>query len=109
MVPRLQAPPSRGVQTLTAVNRFERSYIVEKSSGFRLERDEASGEAPEAAVKALAEGLETGHGGANLTAVHSTGGQSSGGKFHGESWLDFNMLQSGHVPDRANYDVIAAD
>jgi hypothetical protein len=70
---------------------------------------EASGESPDASVRILAEGLEAGHGGANLTAVHATGKATSGSKFHNDAWLDFNMLQSGHNKDFANYNLIAAD
>ena len=70
---------------------------------------EASGESPDASVRILAEGLAAGHGGNNLMGVHPTGNQSSGSRFHNETWLDFNMLQSGHVLDFANYDLITAD
>ena len=41
---------------------------------------------------------------------HPQGGSSSSKWFHGDQWLDFNMLQSGHgAKDIANYKMIAAD
>jgi hypothetical protein len=40
---------------------------------------------------------------------HPSGGHSSAEYWHDEPWLDFNMLQSGHVRNRANYQMIAAD
>lgn len=47
-------------------------------------------------IRAMAEGLEKGHGGANLMTYHPMGGSSSAKWFHKDEWLDFNMVQSGH-------------
>jgi hypothetical protein len=62
-----------------------------------------------AIIRAMASGLKTGDGGRHLMTYHPMGGKSSADFFHGEGWLAFNMLQSGHDYDRANYDRIAAD
>jgi hypothetical protein len=41
---------------------------------------------------------------------HPQGGRSSAEWFHNDSWLDFNMLQSGHGKfDNDNYDKVSAD
>lgn len=49
-----------------------------------------------AIIRAMAQGLREGDGGRHLITFHPFGGKSSAEDFHGESWLDFNMLQSGH-------------
>jgi hypothetical protein len=46
--------------------------------------------------RALAAGLKDGDGGAHLMTYHPMGGSSTSGALHAESWLDFNMIQSGH-------------
>ena len=46
----------------------------------------------------------------HLMTFHPRGSSSSSNWFHNDSWLDFNMIQSGHYAyDIANYDEIAAD
>ncbi|MBT8459978.1 MAG: glycoside hydrolase family 140 protein, partial [Boseongicola sp.] len=46
----------------------------------------------------------------HLMTFHPSGSRSSSDWFHNDSWLDFNMIQSGHYAyDIANYDEIAAD
>jgi hypothetical protein len=58
----------------------------------------------------LAGGLRKGDGGAHLITFHPMGGRSSAEWFHGEPWLDFNMLQSGHgSKEFRNYEMIARD
>ncbi len=60
--------------------------------------------------RAMAEGLRAGDAGEHLITYHPMGGQSSSERLHGEEWLDFNMLQSGHhAKDVPNYDMIARD
>jgi hypothetical protein len=60
-------------------------------------------------IRAMAEGLREGDGGAHLITYHPSAGASSQW-FHGEPWLDFNMIQSGHgYRDAANWRRIAAD
>jgi hypothetical protein len=50
--------------------------------------------------RALARGLRRGDGGAHLITLHPPGGgRGSAAWFHGEDWLDFNMLQNGHGGD----------
>jgi hypothetical protein len=48
------------------------------------------------AFRNLAAGLRAGDGGRHLITFHPQGGHSSSEDFHAESWLDFNMIQSGH-------------
>lgn len=48
---------------------------------------------------AMAEGLRLGHGGRQLMSIHPGAPASSAPEFHQEPWLDFNMLQSGHMDD----------
>jgi hypothetical protein len=61
-------------------------------------------------MRAMAEGLHAGDGGAHLRSFHPWGGASSSQWLHDEPWLDFNMLQSGHTSRRLdNHRMIAAD
>ena len=60
-------------------------------------------------VAAMALGLKDGDGGRHLISYHPTGQYSSGSYFHNESWLDFNMIQTGHTRDRDNYNSIAVE
>lgn len=62
--------------------------------------------------RALAEGIKQGEAGAppHLMTFHPVGGQSSSLWMHGEPWLDFNLLQSGHARvDESSYDMVRAD
>ncbi|TVR45328.1 MAG: DUF4038 domain-containing protein [Puniceicoccaceae bacterium] len=60
-------------------------------------------------VRAMAEGLREGDGGAHLMTFHPPGGNSSSTFVQGEAWLDFHMIQSGHSRAKANYEMIASD
>jgi len=51
-----------------------------------------------AVFNSLAAGLRDQHKGAQLMTIHPAGLTSSK-HFHREPWLDFNMLQSGHIDD----------
>jgi hypothetical protein len=62
-----------------------------------------------AIIRAMAAGLREGDGGAHLASFHPRGGHSSAEYWHEDAWLDFNMLQSGHVRNRDNYHRVAAD
>jgi Protein of unknown function (DUF4038)/Putative collagen-binding domain of a collagenase len=62
-----------------------------------------------ALIRAMAEGLKAGDGGAHLMTYHPSGGSSSSQWLHDEPWLDFNMLQSGHRHDRDCYAMISRD
>lgn len=58
----------------------------------------------------MAEGLRRGDGGEHLITYHPMGGQSSSQWLHGEEWLDFNMLQSGHhARNIPNYEMVERD
>jgi hypothetical protein len=48
---------------------------------------------------AMAKGLRTGYGGRQLMSIHPGILRTSAVEFHLEPWLDFNMLQSGHLDD----------
>ncbi|MPZ20659.1 MAG: DUF4038 domain-containing protein [Luteitalea sp.] len=50
-------------------------------------------------VRAMAQGLRAGDGGAHLITFHPPGGTGSSTWFHDEPWLDFNMRQNGHVTE----------
>jgi hypothetical protein len=56
-----------------------------------------------AIIRAMAEGLREGDGGRHLISFHPPGGQASAAYFHDEDWLDFNMVQSGHTRNTANW------
>jgi len=63
-------------------------------------------------IRAMAQGLTAGDGGAHLRTFHPPGGAGSSQWFHNEGWLDFNMRQNGHADEftgrysstRADYD-----
>jgi len=60
--------------------------------------------------RAMAKGIAEGDGGNHRMTYHPQGGQTSAKWFHEDSWLDFNMLQSGHSHfDLPNYEKVAAD
>lgn len=68
------------------------------------------GEGHLAIVRAMAEGIRAGDGGAHLMTYHPAGENSSSTWFHDDRWLDFNMFQSGHrVRDGANYEMTGRD
>jgi hypothetical protein len=57
-----------------------------------------------AIIRAMAEGLREGDGGKHLMTYHPMGGSDSARWFHQETWLTFNMFQSGHsARDLPNY------
>lgn len=64
----------------------------------------------ESVWRAMARGIKQGDGGRHLMTYHPQGGRSSAEWFHNDSWLDFNMLQSGHGRfDNDNYNKITKD
>ncbi len=60
-------------------------------------------------IRAMADGLARGDEGRHLMTFHPNGGATSAQFFPDDSWLDFQMLQSGHDRDTPNHDRIAAD
>ncbi len=60
-------------------------------------------EAQRSVINAAARGLAEGHGHTQLMTIHPCRAYTSSCDFHQESWLDFNMLQSGHEIDREAY------
>jgi hypothetical protein len=67
-------------------------------------------EAHRQVVRAMAEGLRRGDGGAHLVTFHPPGGNGSSIWFHDEDWLDFNMRQNGHAVEfTGRYDQTRAD
>lgn len=64
----------------------------------------------EAVWRAMASGIREGDGGRHLMTFHPNGGNSSSAVLHGEAWLDFNMIQTGHAAkDLPNYEDVARD
>lgn len=63
-----------------------------------------------AIIRAMAEGIEKGDGGRHLKTYHPMGGRASSEFFHSDTWLDFNMYQSGHGElNNQNYKKTLAD
>ncbi len=61
-------------------------------------------------IRAMANGLRKGDGGAHLMTFHPPGGNSSADPFHDDPWLDFNMRQNGHVAEYGSrYDLTRQD
>ena len=62
-------------------------------------------DAHRAIIRAMAEGLRKGDGGAHLITFHPKGTHNSATYWPDELWLDFHMFQSGHsnAKDKANY------
>jgi hypothetical protein len=56
-----------------------------------------------AVLMAVGEGLRNAHGGRQLMTIHPGAARTSSADFHNAAWLDFNMLQSGHVIDAEAY------
>jgi len=63
----------------------------------------------EAVWREMAAGLAAGDGGGHLMTYHPRGQQASSTWLHDESWLSFNMIQSGHRRAMPNHAMIAAD
>lgn len=59
--------------------------------------------------RAMAAGISEGDSGRNLKTYHPRGLLTSSAWFHREAWLDFNMIQSGHVILNRGYEMIASD
>ena len=60
-------------------------------------------------IRAMAVGLKKGDGGRHLMTFHPPGAHSSAQWFHDDNWLSFNMRQTGHGYNHANYKAIAED
>ncbi len=57
----------------------------------------------------MALGLREIHQGSQLASFHPAGFAHSSTHLHEESWLDFNMIQSGHARNSPNWDLISHD
>jgi hypothetical protein len=66
-------------------------------------------DAHKAIIRAMAEGVRKGDNGRNLITYHPQGGATSSAWFHDDTWLDFNMQQTGHNTDLPVADRIAKD
>ncbi|MCX8130568.1 MAG: glycoside hydrolase family 140 protein [Clostridia bacterium] len=61
-------------------------------------------------VRAMAEGIKLGDEGNHIMTFHPAGDTSSSKYVHNESWIDFNMIQSGHhALDIDNYNKVKVD
>ncbi len=84
-------------------NRYRDAALVWVTGGDRpIETD-----AHRAIIEAMAAGL--GETSRHLKTFHPNGGQTSAQWLHGANWLDFNLMQTGHGRNSANYQKIAAD
>lgn len=63
-------------------------------------------EALKSVLVAAARGLRDAHGGSQLMTIHPGISFTSSLEFHGEPWLDFNMLQSAHMVDSTAYGIL---
>jgi len=68
-------------------------------NGFRLPISAGQ----KAVINAAAEGLRDSHHGTQLMTIHPGAARTSSLDFHTDGWLDFNMLQSGHMIDCEAY------
>jgi hypothetical protein len=59
--------------------------------------------------RSLAKGLGDGDGGTHLITFHPLGGRTSRTYWRNESWLDFDMMQSGHTRDSAVWNMVGTD
>jgi hypothetical protein len=59
--------------------------------------------------RALAQGIGDGDAGIHLMTFHAPGGKSSKSYWTNESWLDFDMIQSGHQRDSAAWNLVSTD
>ncbi|MCS6949774.1 MAG: glycoside hydrolase family 140 protein [bacterium] len=62
-----------------------------------------------AVLRAMATGIRAAVGRSQLISFHPMGGQASSQYFHQDDWLDFNMVQSGHIRDNENWKFITRD
>ncbi len=85
------------------------SNVVWIMGGDRPEKDN-EGRDYSGVVRAMAQGVRAGVGGAVLMSYHPAGGRGSAAAFHPEDWLDVNMWQSGHHrQDAPNWELITTD
>jgi hypothetical protein len=88
-------------------NRYaDRSHVLwivsgeyDAINGFRLPINEVQ----RTVLNAMAHGLRDAHNGKQLMTIHPGVARTSSIDFHQEDWLDFNMLQSGHIIDCSAY------
>lgn len=62
-----------------------------------------------AIIRAMAEGIRASVGRSQLISYHTSGGHSSANYFHDDSWLNFNMFQTGHKRDQESWRSISTD
>ena len=62
-----------------------------------------------AVFAAQAAGIAAGDGGVGLITYHPRGHLSSSESFHDAAWCDFNSIQSGHVLDNPNWQMVEHD
>jgi hypothetical protein len=62
-----------------------------------------------AILRGMAEGIRAAVGRSQLMSFHPTGQHHSSQYFHKDDWLDFNMVQSGHIQNNENWKFITKD
>lgn len=103
--PEIFTPDSARVYGTFLGERYRNSNILWILGGDRVIADDED----KAIVRGMAEGIKEGDGGRHLMSFHPQGGRTSSEVFHNDSWLDFNMYQTGHARDRDNYNSIAQE
>mgnify|MGYP001363325550 CR=1 FL=1 len=83
----------------------DRNNIIWILGGDRPLEEEAHYEV----IRCMAQGIREGDEGRHLITFHPPGCNSSGNFLHNEEWLDFNMVQSSHSFDIANYKWVTDD
>jgi len=87
-------------------NRYKSKPIIWILGGDRNPENDAD----TAVIRAMAEGIRKSVGNSQLITFHPMGGHSSAEFFHADTWLDFNLFQSGHAArDIANYQTTIKD
>lgn len=62
-----------------------------------------------AILRGIAAGIRAAVGKSQLISFHPVGQQHSSQYFHHDDWLDFNMVQSGHIQNNENWKFITKD
>ncbi len=98
--PEIFTPENAEKYGLWLAKRYQNKPIIWILGGDRDPENEVQVET----IRAMARGLTSAGGSRHLITYHPQGTSNSAQIFHADPWLDFNMIQSGHVrPVRPNY------
>ncbi len=108
--PEIFTPENARVYAEWLGRRYKNKPIIWINGGDRAPAEGEAGKTDVAIWRAIAAGLRAGGGGAHPITFHPMGGGSSADLFHGDKWLDFNMIQSSHGRrDVENWTMVAKD